>query len=445
MKKILIIGFILLWTSGCIDYLDPKPNDSLVVPTSVEDVRNLLDNINVFNKQPVLTVHSGDEYFATEEGVASLSDAERGAYFWLDDTFQGEASFDWAIPYQQVFYANVALAALDNLEGTYLQAEELRGEALFHRAHAYYHLLQQFAPAYKKDADNGQLLGIVLKDSPDVNGAAYRSNLEECYRQVIQDLNEAGMSLPDYQLPKTRPSKASAYGMLGRVYLQLFEFALAAESAQKALGYYPDRLDFNSIDVNASRPFELFGEETIFHSEPVTVAYIYSSQVFTDSLLIKEYGDGDLRLPAYYDEADSGRYLHRGRLSGNILLFGGLTTGELELIAAEGYARIGEEDKAKGFFNQLLSRRIMPENFKEIDAVGGELLDIILMERRKELIGRGLRWPDLRRLNQEEGHEVTVKRIRDGQEIMLEPNSSAYVFPIPQEEIAVSGIQQNER
>lgn len=445
MKNRIIVGFILLLGAGCTDYLDPKPNDSLVVPSSMEDVRSLLDNINVFNKQPVLPIHSGDEFFATESGIASLSDSERGAYFWLDDTFQGEDSYDWAVPYQQVFYANVALEALDNLGESYPQSDGLRGEALFHRAHAYYHLLQQFAPAYRKDGGNGQLPGIVLKDSPDVNEAAIRSDLEECYRQVIQDFNEAAMLLPDFQLPKTRPSKASAFGMLGRVYLQTFDFALAAESAQKALDYYPDRLDFNTIDVNASRPFVLFGEETIFYSEAVTVSYTTSSQVFADTVLIKEYAEGDLRLPAYYDEADSGMFLHRGRLTGNILVFGGLSTGEMELIAAEGFARTGEEEKARELVNQLLRRRILPENFMAIDESGSALVATILKERQKELIGRGLRWPDLRRLNQEPNYEVTIKRMMDGQVITLEPNSPNYVFPIPREEIVASGIQQNER
>ena len=363
----------------------------------------------------------------------------------MDDTFQGEASFDWAVPYQQVFYANVALETLDNLEEIFPEADGLRGEALFHRAHAYYHLLQQFAPAFRKEGGNEQLSGIVLKDSPDVNEPAIRSNLMKCYRQVIQDLNEAALLLPDFQLPKTRPSKASAFGMLGRVYLQTFEFPLAAASARKALDYYTDRLDFNTIDVNSNRPFVQFGKETIFYSETVTVSFIYSSQVFVDTVLIKQYAEGDLRLPAYYDEADSGMYLHRGRLSGNILAFGGLSTGEIELIAAEGYARSGDEEKARQFLNQLLRRRILPENFSAIDAAGGALVKTILMERKKELIGRGLRWPDLRRLNQETEHEVTVKRIKDNQEIILKPNSPYYVFPIPQEEIASSGIQQNER
>ncbi|WPR77692.1 RagB/SusD family nutrient uptake outer membrane protein [Algoriphagus sp. NG3] len=445
MKNRIILSFILLWGVGCTDYLDPKPNDSMVVPSSVEDIRSLLDNINVFNKQPVLTIHSGDEFFATEAGVASLSDSEMGAYLWLDDTFQGEPSYDWAVPYQQVFYANVALAALDNLGEASPYSESLRGEALFHRAHAYYHLLQQFAPAYRKKGGNEQLPGIVLKDSPDVNEPATRSNLLKCYRQVIEDLNEAVLLLPDYQLPKTRPSKASAFGMLGRVYLQIFEFALAAESAQKALDYYPERQDFNTIDVNSTRPFVQFGEETVFYSEAVTVSYLYSSQVFVDTVLIKEYAEGDLRLPAYYDEADSGMFLHRGRLTGNVLVFGGLSTGEMELIAAEGYARTGEEEKAREFLNQLVRRRIKPENLTEIEATGEALMKTILLERKKELIGRGLRWPDLRRLNQESNYEVTINRIKDGQVITLEPNSSKYVFPIPQEEIVASGIQQNER
>ncbi|MNX64087.1 SusD family protein [compost metagenome] len=69
----------------------------------------------------------------------------------------------------------------------------------------------------------------------------------------------------------------------------------------------------------------------------------------------------------------------------------------------------------------------------------------ILKERRKELLFRGLRWMDLRRLNKEPEYAVTLTRIVNGTTYTLPPNDPRYVYPIPPDEIAISGIEQNER
>jgi hypothetical protein len=69
----------------------------------------------------------------------------------------------------------------------------------------------------------------------------------------------------------------------------------------------------------------------------------------------------------------------------------------------------------------------------------------ILTERRKELIFRGLRWPDLRRLNKD-GAGVSVTRKLDGQTYTLTPNSLKYTWLIPQQVIDFNpGMPQNPR
>ncbi|MEB2778593.1 RagB/SusD family nutrient uptake outer membrane protein [Algoriphagus sp. D3-2-R+10] len=442
-----LLGMILVGTmSGCEGFLDPKPDNSLVVPSKLEDIRALLDNTNVFNKQPVLTVHAGDEFFITEAGLSVMSNSEVGSYYWLDDPYQGDRIDDWFVPYQQVFYANVALDGLETLETTdQVEADKLRGEALFHRAHAYYQLLQQFAPAYQKDGGNGGSLGIVLKTNPDINEGTVRSDLETCYQRVLDDLQLAVSLLPDNQLPKTRPTKASALGILARVHLVMFNYPGLTEAALSALEIYKDRFDFNELDISQSRPFVIFGEETVFYSELVSVRLSSSPEVFLDTLLLEKYGSGDLRFPAFFDSVGVNRYLYRGRLTGNFSLFGGLGVGELELLAAEGLVRTDREEEALEIMGSFLSRRMQVGITPDIPETGKDLLGRILEEREKELVGRGLRYSDLRRLNQEPEFSKTIKRTMAGEMITLEPESNKYVFPIPQEEIQLSGIVQNER
>ena len=447
IKYVVLIGMVFsILLNGCSEYLDEKPEQDLLVPSTLEDVRLLLDNPDVFNRQPVLTLHSGDEFFLGSDVLLNLSASEQGAYLWLKDPFQGERSYDWETCYEQVFYANVALDALDGIEDQETDSfRALKGEALFNRAHAYYHLLQQFAPAYRLEGGNGELLGIVLKDSPDVNEKAVRANLEESYSQVIKDLTESVQLLPDLQLPKTRPGKAAAFGMLARVYLAMFDYQKAAESARNALASYPERLDFKELDTEARNPFIPFGDEVVYYSQLLTVRLVYSSGIYVDSTLIEKYQEGDLRLPLYFEEVQENRFQHVGKLTGNVLAFGGISTGELELIAAEAFARIGKEEESREYLNSLLSRRISAEFFEPEKVSGEELLEKILLERRKELVGRGMRWVDLRRLNQYEESKETLEKMVGGELYVLDPDSKKYVFPIPDEEINFTGIETNER
>jgi hypothetical protein len=69
----------------------------------------------------------------------------------------------------------------------------------------------------------------------------------------------------------------------------------------------------------------------------------------------------------------------------------------------------------------------------------------VLLERRKELVFRAIRWTDLRRLNKDPRFATTLRRVVLGQEYLLPPNDNRYVYPIPTNEIEASGVPQNPR
>jgi len=66
-----------------------------------------------------------------------------------------------------------------------------------------------------------------------------------------------------------------------------------------------------------------------------------------------------------------------------------------------------------------------------------EALKMILSERRKELVFRGTRWMDLRRLNREPEHASVVRRQLDGKEYLLLPGDLRYTFLLREEEISL--------
>ena len=96
--------------------------------------------------------------------------------------------------------------------------------------------------------------------------------------------------------------------------------------------------------------------------------------------------------------------------------------------------------------NMLLEKRYVAGTFVPLSATDAEdALIKVLAERRKELVFRGLRWPDLRRLNKDPRFAKTITRSLDGEIFELPPNSPRYVLPIPQKVIELSGIKQNDR
>ncbi|TCD07673.1 RagB/SusD family nutrient uptake outer membrane protein [Pedobacter frigidisoli] len=161
-------------------------------------------------------------------------------------------------------------------------------------------------------------------------------------------------------------------------------------------------------------------------------------------MLYASYQANDLRKTIYF--SINGKYINKKRgYSGGINLSNGLATDELYLIRSECLARAGQDIRAITDLNTLLFNRWKTGTFVPISGLQGALLlDRILLERRKELVFRGLRWNDLRRLNKE-GHNIVLRRNLGNSVFELQPNSPKYTLPIPPNVIALTGIQQNVR
>lgn len=101
------------------------------------------------------------------------------------------------------------------------------------------------------------------------------------------------------------------------------------------------------------------------------------------------------------------------------------------LIRAECLAREGDFHGTLSDINYLLENRYN-EKFKPIEIKDSkELLDRVLLERRKQLISRGLRWTDLRRLHRETEYRKNLNRNIGGVIYQLSVDQQPFVFPIP--------------
>jgi hypothetical protein len=114
------------------------------------------------------------------------------------------------------------------------------------------------------------------------------------------------------------------------------------------------------------------------------------------------------------------------------------------LIRAEAYARQNKTDLALADLNLLLSKRFKSGQFTPITNTDAkQALKLILMERRKELMFRTLRWSDLKRLNKEPDYAGNLTRKINGVVYELKPNGIRYTLQIDGDVIQISGMQQN--
>ncbi|WP_350340294.1 RagB/SusD family nutrient uptake outer membrane protein [Paraflavitalea speifideaquila] len=97
----------------------------------------------------------------------------------------------------------------------------------------------------------------------------------------------------------------------------------------------------------------------------------------------------------------------------------------------ECHARAGRTTAAFQDLNTLLRKRWQTGRFTALTSANTpDLLATILNERWKELVLRGLRWTDIRRLNKE-GKGTVLTRLINRQTIYLPPNDKRYALPIP--------------
>lgn len=449
-----IIGF-----SSCQKFLDVKPSTDLVVPQTLDDFLRLMDNFAIMNSSPILGEVSADNYYlANRAAWQSLPLVhQRNAYLFNVDFEDGNNGFaDWNYPYRQVFVANVVLEGLTNVERTFDNADEwdfVKGWALFMRSYAFFNLAQLFTKPYDAQTANSDL-GIPLRLLPGVDENYQRATVIETYDRILTDMANASDLLSEglNSSNRNRPSKEAAFGALARICLAMREYDLALEYANFCLKMYDDLLDFNDL-VDLPTPFFLDRNHTecLWQSILGEVDMIFyrnsSPGTLIDPVLYEAYEENDLRKSFFFQPSSTypGEANVNWSFGMGTISFGGIAVDEIYLIKSECLIRKNQIEEGLEVLNELLVKRYIHGTFSPINPSDrNEALTIVMEERRKELVFRGLRWQDIRRLNLE-GANITISRNLDGESYQLTPNSNRFVLPIPHEEVRLNGLIQNDR
>ncbi|SER30241.1 RagB/SusD family nutrient uptake outer membrane protein [Pedobacter rhizosphaerae] len=453
MKKIfdffVVLVFGLVVFSGCKKgYLDEKPSKSLTVPVSAADLQALLDNLDVMNPAPGLQQLATDDFLLTDAALASLtSPDERNAYSWKKEVFSSQSNSEWRNGWQQVFYANIVLDAISaKTDGEKAGLNTIKGAALFFRAMAYYHLSQMFTRPFVP-ASAGTDLGLPIRASSDVNLNPARSSLAETFAFMRSDLDLAVELLPERSDYKSRPNKAAALALLARISLVMQDYERAYGYADRSLKLYGTLINYNTLNSAAARPFPAVlprgNDEVLFYAAQTSYSFMsfMSTTVTVNPELYNLYGANDLRRTVFFNA--TGRNF-KGNYNNVSRLFGGMATDEVYLIRAECQIRLGKVQQGLDDLNVLLLNRYRTGTFVPYTTSSvSDPVRLILDERRRELPFRGQRMNDLRRINQESNYKVNLSRRVGGVLYELPAGDARYVYPIPQEEVTRSGMEQN--
>ncbi|RKF37151.1 hypothetical protein BCY89_05730 [Sphingobacterium siyangense] len=453
MKKIFFIlpaMLTILLTISCTKkWLEEKQDIKLIVPTTLNDL-DLLLNADLFQYDGRGGVEtSSDDYeFTTTQFNQLPSSFDRDFITWQRNRdFENLVPVqqnEWKCAYSQIQVCNVVLKRLGSIarnSSNEVEYDRIKGTALYHRAKQFLNMAMTFCKYYDKSTSSRDL-GIPIKLDDDIEEPVNRATVELTYQRIITDLQESAKDLPIAQPDYSRVARAGAFALLARTFLYMDNYKEAINAADSTLKYNSLVQDLNLItNTSGSRPLNIQSKE--IHVRGVMVKASSNASIGRiNTTLYNQYTDNDIRKILFFRKEQDGKVTFRGHFLNN--LFTGTTTGEVLLILAESKARLNDTEGAMEALNKLAFNRYKKGNFVPFTATNEtDALGKILQERRKELLTRGLRWQDLKRLNRDPNYAKTLIRSIGNEVFTLPPSDPRYVLPIPQFVINFNHIEQN--
>jgi len=133
----------------------------------------------------------------------------------------------WTQPYNYIYQCNSIIEGVNNSAGLSLLAKrQFTGEAKFLRAYFYFYLTNFFGS-----------VPLITTTDVTINASLPRADSVQIYNQIVSDLKEAQISLPEAYatVDKLRPNKWMATAFLAKVYLYLKDYSNAEILASRII------------------------------------------------------------------------------------------------------------------------------------------------------------------------------------------------------------------
>ena len=506
MKKLYISMMLLgaMAFSSC--DMDLKPVGTLDEETAIQSTQDMRKFRNTLYTN-LRSVTSGSYIYLTDiqldgfNGLISngnnLSDFSYGQIYPTNSSVTGY----WSGNYVMISNANALINKADLLSATsdFTDEEKMvfaryKGEALFTRAFGYFNLVEHFSKPYTQTDPNAAASGVPLVTTYDPTGdqTKYpgRATLAETYALIDADLQAAYDALKAYEESGYTDKYTEKYETDKTAYLT--SYAVAAMQARVALvkGDYQTAWD-KATSIITSNKYNLVlrsaytrmwkndtGSEIIFQpfmsdkEKGGSNGGVFQKKDETDPYYIPNYGtlmmfvenEGDIRFDAWFTtyndfliEGESYKAYVFCKYPGNVAInttenqFINKTkvfrTSEMYLIAAEAGAHLGGDklSQANKYLNDFCKKRYSGYQDKTYSAA--ELIKQTLAERKREFLGEGMLWSDLRRTNQgfqrisnfdigdPELDKINNVMFKVGKNLKYEAGDYRFTWPIPKGEI----------
>lgn len=377
----------------------------------------------------------------------------RGRFLEYDNynvtAFDSRADGTWDNLYRSVAQTSIIIreaAKLNVPESQKEDANHYKGEVHALRALAFLLLQQYYAQPYNYSADQSHL-GVPIPDFSKIGLEIIypsRSTTAEVYKQIVSDLKEA-ISLLKVKKTVYRIDKMAAKALLARVYLNMEKWDEAEKTATEVINEFGGGLikgdnyvESWSADFSSESIFS-FVNTPIDNSGVTTASFFFlkDRDAFATADFIKKFSATDVRLGLYPYKSSSkqnvvAKYPNYKLGTDNAPV---IRLSEMYLIKAEAQARLKKTTEAQNTLNKIV--QIRDAVASKITLTGQELIDRVLLERRKELAFEGFRIFDLTRT----GTTFTKFRIGKGNLTIKAPTNFT-ILPIPVDEInANKGLQ----
>ncbi len=448
MKKILKYFGLLLITltlAGC--ELNVIPQDALTgeqITTTSDGLSSLVNGLYAIFKESngnncyIRQYYQMSDFSSDDIVCAYKTEDDLINSFRYKDRSAEKSNINsfWEMSYKIIYGANVAISMAD-LKGNDPFTNQLKGESYFLRAFATHNLVRFFAKPYS-DANKLQP-GVIIRESKSDNMPKSRATLEETYKYIISSLKKAE-SIMSEEMPSERnndnhkyASIYSVWSMLSRVYLYKGELdscilysdklinsgIFELEAAENFPGYFASAktgsesiwiIPFNLIDdqLNGSVASMIFNGNNCWAEEGASSSIMedmgYGTNrvdidqrwkyIATDAAVVKN-GVNMFYISKFSGQDDS------PTLSSPVMF----RLAEIYLNRAEAYAKKAAVTSSVADLNTLLENRlIVPEGenindylYNDTSITSGEIVDVVLNERRIELAFEGHRIFDLLR------------------------------------------------
>lgn len=454
-------SLLLFSTAACEDYTDVTPKGSLVIETADQ----FLEMVSLPNRgYPINNFqYLSDDQWMKESDVIGKTPNVNIINFTFDETTDRVSLLNTSSFYNQAYTYinrwNTIITLVDDSKGDAATKQLAKAEAKIFRAYDHFLLVNTYAKAYDPQtaATDG---GICIMDKFDLEAQPSKSTVAEVYAFIQKDIDEALPYLQQKPMDVYHPSLAFAYAFKAKVHLFKREIASAKEAAEKSLSYNNQIFDMvayntqggpNVVAVPAANNVEVLSYQYMTGYNEMSFAYQYIISPELRTL----FGTNDARFNLFFNTTSTTNLDQGSNTAYWATVYTkffyptvGMKTTEVYLMLAECYAREDKFTDAVDVLNKLRAKRILSGTVNlTVPTTRKETMDLVINERRKELLLGFNRFFDLKRLNNETEYAKTVTRVFPlvnktvpQKAYTLQPNSRLYIIPFP-----LSVLQKNPK